>query len=106
MQCWAQFVMNIIKNKSITITAKKAGKAEPFHLKPLWCPHWDSYSQIRWEKNETYNCSNFLLPTKIQIFWLWFYIEIVVNAEKQSEMKIVRYEATHYSMLDKVPGVS
>jgi hypothetical protein len=101
--CWAKF-MNIIKNKCLTLSAKKAGKGERFHLKPVCCPHWDSFSQLRWQENETYNCKNFLLPTKIQIFWLWFYVELNIIGEKQSEMKMVNYNATHYAMIDEQLG--
>lgn len=94
--------MNIVKNKSIELFAKKAGKREPFHFKPIWCPHWDSLSAIRYDKGAAYNCTNFLVPMKIQVFWLWFYFELNINREKQSDMKMVMYNETHYAMIDEV----
>ena len=37
----------------------------------------------------------------IQIFWLWFIIALELKEEKLSSSKYVKYESTHYAMLDE-----
>lgn len=96
--------MKILNNNCWTVTAKKAGKGEPFHFKPLWVGHWDSLSRLKWTTGITYKATHYLVPMKVQIFWLWFYIEVQLKGVKQSEMEMeVKQETREISQTITFP---
>ncbi len=94
--------MKLIKNRCFTLDVKKAGKGEPFHVKPIICGNWQSYSKLKYaNKGMIYDCTNYMLSTQTQIFWLWFYFELNLVRQTNSEFKVVKYEDTHYFEIAK-----
>jgi len=94
--------MKILNSKFIKISICKSGKGEKFHWKIMPCPHRESMASLSYDKDETYNATHYFVTPFIQLFWMWFIIEIELPKEKLSTSKYVNYEATHYASIDEV----
>jgi hypothetical protein len=93
--------MKIVKCKWAEITAYKAGHGERFHWKVYPVPHRGSMASMTYEKEETYRAEHFFVVNRIQFFWLWFVVDIILIKERLSDERYVRYDATHYAAIDE-----
>jgi hypothetical protein len=98
--------MNIWNNKWFTLSIHHQVKfGRKFYWKPEVCPHRKSVAEMKWTNDgncsDLYTAHHFFITHFLQIFWLWFVIGLEIKEEKLSSSKYVRYESTHYAMLDE-----
>lgn len=93
--------MKLYSGKRIDIFLVKKGRSEPFHWKVVESPHIESLADMRFDANNTYNSTNYFIAHFIQFFWLWFIIGLEIKKEKLGSSKWVRYEDTHYAVIDE-----
>jgi hypothetical protein len=86
--------MILLKNSCFCIEAKRSGKGERFHWKPLTIGHWDSLSEVRYEKDSNYNVTHYLVPMTVSVFIGWFVIHLKMQKKQQSQQSMMRYEDT------------
>jgi hypothetical protein len=100
--------MNIWDNQWFTLSIHNQirffGKRK-FYWKPEVCAHRKSMAEVTWTNDENcsdlYTTQHYFMTHCLQVFWLWFIIALDIKAEKLSSSKMVRYEATHYAMIDE-----
>lgn len=92
----------ILYNKSqclIKLVTKPKG--QKFKWRPDQSTYSKSMEEMRYWKDDTYDCQAYLVTYAIQIFWLWFTLYIELKHEKWSTSKMVRYESTHFANIDE-----
>lgn len=96
--------MNICNNKWFRLSLHNP-RGEPLHFKALIQPHRKSMANVNYIGNETcpdlYHLHHHFVIHILDIYWLWFLIRLELKEERLSDFKVVRYEATHYAMIEE-----
>jgi hypothetical protein len=90
--------MNLLNHKAVKVTIKRTSD---FKWRPLIEPTWESVAKLKWDSGEVYKAQNCLMATQLDIFFLGFVIRVFMNHQVLSEGKYVKYELTHFALLDE-----